>query len=269
MSSESLRLTPEEFARYREDGYLVPRYRLPDDTLAAMRRSYDELLAANSEISSDVMVGVHLETPGAQGVKGSRVWLDFAARPEILDMVAQLVGEDLILWGTTIFGKPARGGKETPWHQDGDYYPIRPLETLSIWVAIDDASPENGGMRFIPGSHRARKTFSHHWVENDDLTINQVCDAAHFDEAASRDLVLEAGQISFHDVYMIHGSHANRSTRRRAAFIVRLMPGHCHYDHELGVKLAAPHQGHDYGRRPLFLLRGRDRAGRNDFTIGH
>lgn len=263
------RLTTEERSRYREHGYLVPRYRLPGAALARMRDAYDRLLAGNPEIPSDFMLGPHLEVPGAQGVRGSREWLEFATRPEILDIAAQLIGEDLILWGTTIFGKPARVGKATPWHQDGEYYPIRPLETISVWIALDDATPDNGCMRFIPGSHRAHRLLSHHWQEDDALTINQVCDTEHFDEATAHDLVLEAGQMSFHDVYMIHGSHANASGARRAAFVVRLMPGTSHYDHALGRQMAQPHQAHDYGKRPLFLVRGRDRTGRNDFNIGH
>ena len=43
------------------------------------------------------------------------------------------------------------------------------------------------------------------------------------------------------------------------------MPGHCHYDHELGLRLAEPHKAHDYGKRALFLLRGRDRSGTERF----
>ena len=255
--------------RYRDNGFLVPDYRLADRALQRMRTAYDKLLADNPDIASDFMLGPHLEQPGAQGVRGSRQWLTFATQTEVLDIAEQLVGENLILWGTTIFGKPARTGKATPWHQDGDYYPISPLETLTVWVALDDAGPDNGCMRFIPGSHKSRTTFSHHWEEDDGLTINQVCDAQNFDEASAVDLVLEAGQMSFHDVYMIHSSRANTSGKRRAAFVIRIMPGHCHYDHALGQNMAQPHQAHDYGKRPLFLVRGQDLTGRNDFTIGH
>jgi ectoine hydroxylase-related dioxygenase (phytanoyl-CoA dioxygenase family) len=150
-----------------------------------MREAYARLLADNADIASDIMLGPHLEKPGAQGVIGSRVWLEFATQPALLDMAAQLVGNDLILWGTTIFGKPARCGKATPWHQDGDYYPIRPLETISIWIALDDVTPENGPMRFISGSHKARKIFSHHWEENKNLSINKVCDSEHYDESTA------------------------------------------------------------------------------------
>ncbi len=264
-----MKLTEAEIARYHEQGYLVPSYRLPSDVLGSMREAYARLLADNADIASDIMLGPHLEKPGAQGVIGSRVWLEFATQPALLDMAAQLVGNDLILWGTTIFGKPARCGKATPWHQDGDYYPIRPLETISIWIALDDVTPENGPMRFIPGSHKARKIFSHHWEENKNLSINKVCDSEHYDESTAYDLLLKAGEVSFHDVYMIHGSKANNTDQRRTAFVVRIMPGHCHYDHEFGQQMAEPHQAHDYGRRPLFLIRGRDMTGKNNFSIGH
>jgi len=269
MTGEPFRLTEDEIASYHELGYVIPSFRLSDETLRHLRDAYDRLISRNPEISSDLMLGPHMEKPGAQGLKGDKEWMDFVTQPELLDIAAQLIGEDLVLWGTTIFGKPANCGKRTPWHQDGDYYPIKPLETMSIWIAIDDATRENGCMRYIPGSHREHKLFSHHWEEGDDLVVNKICDSEHYDESTAVDLTLEAGQVSFHDIYMIHGSAANTTDKRRAALIVRLMPGTSHYDHQLGVEMAAPHQSHDYGRRPLYLLRGVDQTGLNDFKIGH
>ena len=265
----SHRLTDSEINTYREKGYVVPDYVLPDDVLAAMRSEYEKLLVANRDLGSDFLLGPHQEKPGAQGVKGSSVWFDFATHPDLMEMAAQLIGEDIILWGTTIFGKPARGGKGTPWHQDGDYYPIRPLETMTIWIALDDVTPENGPMRFIPGSHKGKKNYSHHREENPDLTIYDVCDSEHFDESTAEDLIIKAGQVSYHDVYMIHGSGPNLTDQRRAAFIVRLMPASSHYDHELGRIAGQKNASHDYGYRPLYLVRGRDACGKNDFTIGH
>ena len=263
-------LSLEETARYRRDGYVVPAdFRLPPDLLAEAKAEYDRLLAENAGIASDIMLGPHLTKVGAQGVKGSQFWYDLATQPALLDMAEQLIGPDIVLWGTTVFGKPAKGGKETPWHQDGDYYPIRPLETLTIWMALDDATVANGCLRFIPGSHRARKLYSHHWEENPDLTINLVCDSDQFEEATAEDLVLEAGQVSYHDVYMIHGSGANTTDHRRAAFVVRLMPAASVYDHDLGADYAKQHPTQDYGKRALFLVRGQDRSGRNNFEIGH
>lgn len=263
------RLTHQQIADYQRNGFVIPDYRVSEATLEKMRIAYKKLLADNPSIRADLILGPHLAVPGSQGVKGSPDWLDFATQRDIIDMVTQLIGNDVILWGTTLFGKPARNGKETPWHQDGDYYPIRPLETLSIWIALDDATVENGCMRFVPGSHKKRQLFGHHREENPDLTINVVCDREHFDESTTFNLELKAGQLSFHDVYMIHGSHANKTDRRRAAFVVRLMPGHCYYDHALGEEMGMAHRAHDYGRRPLFLIRGKDGSGKNDFAIGH
>ena len=265
----SVVLSLEQIATFHEKGYLVPNYQLPDELLAQMREQYEILLKENAAVSADFMMGPHFPKPGKQGIKGSKAWFEFATYPDLLDIAAQLIGEDIILWGTTIFGKPAKCGKETPWHQDGDYYPIRPLETLTIWIALDDVTEDNGPMRFIPGSHKARKLYSHHREQRDDLTINDICDSEHFDETTAQPLLLKAGQVSFHDVYMIHGSTANLTDQRRAAFIVRLMPGSCFYDHGLGREMGKKHQSHDYGYRPLFLVRGKDTTGKNDFTIGH
>ncbi len=263
-------LTAAEIERFKRDGYVVPSgYRLPAPVLARAKADYEKLLTDNAGVASDIMLGPHLSKRGAQGIKGGRGWLELATLPALMDMAAQLMGPDIILWGTTVFGKPPHSGKATPWHQDGDYYPIKPLETLTIWMALDDATPENGCMRFIPGSHRDRKLYSHHWEDDPGLTINLACDEDHFDESTAEDLVLQAGQVSFHDVYMIHGSGPNRTDRRRAGFVVRLMPASSYYDHALGAEFAKQHPAQDYGNRALFLLRGQDRSGRNDFSIGH
>ena len=69
------RLSAEELWRFHNDGFVVLDCRLPQDVVAEMREAYDELLSANPGFSSDFMLGPHLETTGAQGVRGSRRWL--------------------------------------------------------------------------------------------------------------------------------------------------------------------------------------------------
>ena len=79
------------------------------------------------------------------------------------------------------------------------------------------------------------------------------------------DLILEAGQISLHDVFLAHGSEPNRSANSRRGMTLRFMPTTSHYDRDieaeqnwrLGIKSSL--------RRPVFLMRGTDRCGRNDF----
>lgn len=266
-------LSAEEVARYHEDGLVIPQnYRVPEETLARIKDAYDRLLEANKDVpdfSPDFILGPHLEGDGSYGVKGDPEWLEFARIPEILDMVEQVAGPDLVLWGITIFGKPAQTGKETPWHQDGDYYPIEPLETTTVWISLDGSTPEQGCMRFIPGSHKPHRLYSHHWEHKDEYTLAQVIDDDQVDLNTARDIVLEPGQISIHDVYLVHGSGPNRSDRRRMGLVLRLLPATSFYNHDSGKNKEDAGSPHGYSNRALFLLRGEDKTGRNDFSRGH
>jgi hypothetical protein len=81
--------------------------------------------------------------------------------------------------------------------------------------------------------------------------------------------VLEPGQISLHDVYLVHGSDANHSSRRRMGLVLRIMPATSVYNHDSGKIKEDAGSPHGYSNRALFLLRGEDRSGRNNFTRGH
>ena len=263
------RLSEGEIAAYHRDGLVVPDYRIPEAMLGRMREALDRLLTDNPDMASDIMICPHDPHGSATKFTGSEAWLDFARQPEILDMVEQLIGPDIILWGTTLFGKPAGSGKETPWHQDGEYWPIRPLATCTAWIAIDESTPENGCLRYIEGSHRDRRVFSHHQDDRPDWTLNQELDADQLDESRARDVVLTPGQVSLHDIYLVHGSNTNRSARRRAGYVLRLMPATSHFDRALGAGISKRSKVVDFENRALHLLRGVDRCGKNNFATGH
>ena len=266
-------LSPEEIISYKESGLVIPTsYRVPESTLKRIDALYQKLLEenqSNPEFSANFILGPHLNADGSYGVKGDPAWLEFARIPEILDMLEQLIGADFILWGITIFGKPAKTGKTTPWHQDGDYYPIEPLETCTVWISLDGSTPEQGCMRYIPGSHRDRQIFSHHFEHRDDYTLAQVIDDGQVNLDQARDIVLEPGQISIHDVYLVHGSGPNLSDRRRMGLVLRIMPATSFYNHNSGKIKEDAGSPHGYSKRALFLLRGKDRSAKNDFEIGH
>jgi len=266
-------LSKQEIETYRRDGLVIPAgYRLPKATLEHINRLYQKLLEDNRDspgFSADFILGPHLDAAGTYGIKGDPEWLEFARVPEILNMVEQLIGPDFILWGMTIFGKPARIGKATPWHQDGDYYPIEPLETLTVWISLDGSTPEQGCMKFIPGSHRDHKIYKHHFEHRDDYTLAQVIDDDQVDLCQAQDIVLEPGQISLHDVYLVHGSDANLSDKRRMGLVLRIMPATSFYNHSSGKIKEDAGSPHGYSNRALLLLRGEDRSGRNNFIRGH
>ena len=101
-----------------------------------------------------------------------------------------------------------------------------------------------------------------------DYTLAQVIDEDQVDLSRACDIVLEPGQISLHDVYLVHGSGANLSERRRMGLVLRIMPATSFYNHDSGKIKEDAGSPHGYSNRALFLLRGVDRSGRNDFERG-
>jgi ectoine hydroxylase-related dioxygenase (phytanoyl-CoA dioxygenase family) len=184
-------------------------------------------------------------------------------------MVAQLIGDGVILWGCHFFCKPGGDGYETPWHQDGHYWPIRPLATCTVWIALDRSDRENGCLKVIPGSHRDHALMDHLHEDRDDLVLSQRMAAGTFDEADAVALELEPGQMSLHDVYMIHGADANRSDRRRAGVALRYMPATSVFERDLNPADGKSGIPVSFATRPLWLVKGVDRTGRNDFEVGH
>jgi ectoine hydroxylase-related dioxygenase (phytanoyl-CoA dioxygenase family) len=261
-------LTPSELDRYRREGYVIPRYRLPAREVDALRAAVDTLIADNPGIRPERLVNAHLEG-SAEGVKGSRLFLDLARAPALLDLVASAIGPDIVLWGCQVFCKPGGDGMEVPWHQDGHYWPIRPLATCTAWVALDESKPENGCMRVIPGSHRARALFPHLTEDRADVVLTQRASEDAFDARTAADVALEPGEMSLHDIYMIHGSNPNRSPKRRAGVAIRYMPATSHFDRALMPPSSANGYPIDFSQRPIWLLRGVDRSGKNDFAAGH
>ena len=264
-------LSDTEVEIYRRDGLVVPDFRLGADTVETLRKALDTLLARNPEADRNIIVCPHLTGYGPLAVEGDPVWLEIARRPDILDMVAQIMGPDVILWGTTIFGKPAGTGQVIPWHQDAPHWPIEPKATTSVWIALDPCTPENGCLRYIPGTHGGEVP---HIDINDkpegrDAAVRLILDPAAVSEDKARDVLLDPGQMAVLDTWLVHGSNPNRSPNRRAAFVLRFMPAASFFDHANGDE-AARRAGAitDYNSRPLYLMRGENTGG-SDLSIGH
>ena len=264
-------LTQVQLERYREDGFVVPDYRLPDGTVEAIREEHDRLLAGHPEFFNYCPNVLAFDL----------AFLNHARTPAVLDMVEQVLGPDFALWNASFFAKPAVHGFALPWHQDGEYWPIRPLATCTVWIAVDDATRENGCLQFIRGSHRSGRLLSHspprrraemdaarHRIHSSAaLTLDQELRDAGFDEDDVVELLLEAGQMSLHDVFLVHGSEANRSPHPRRALTLRYMPTTSAFDRGLARRIADEMGLMDHTQRTLFLMRGGDPSGGNDFRL--
>jgi phytanoyl-CoA dioxygenase PhyH len=206
-------LTRAEIAAFNRDGYLTGIRIFSGDEIAEQRRHFDTILAGV------LAAGGSSYSISTAHLKYSAVY-DLLTHPRIVSYVKDLLGENVIGWGSHYFCKLPRDGKAVTWHQDAIYWPLTPSKTVTAWLAIDDADTENSCMRFIPGSHLLGPLPHLPSGENEDNVLDQtVVDPTVIGSPV--DNVLRAGEISLHSDLLLHGSEANQSDRRRCGLTLR------------------------------------------------
>lgn len=248
-------LTDAQIDQYNLDGYVIPDFRIPDRVVQSIDDKVSALIEAQPEYRDNCSALLREDMSFAE----------YCLAPGILDMAEQILGPDIALWNMSLFGKPAHNGKATPWHQDGEYWPIRPLATCTVWIAIDDSTVENGCLQVIRGSHKARKLGRHQHNPSSALTLNEELLASEFDERDAVNIELKRGQVSLHDVFLMHGSQPNRSDKIRRGITMRLMPTTSHYDRDVANEMHRGRGKLNLAEHPVLLLRGIDQCGMNEF----
>jgi phytanoyl-CoA hydroxylase len=129
----------------------------------------------------------------------------------IIGLVADLLGPKPIMHGEMALCKPARIGTEKPWHQDGAYFSFVPPEAgVDIWIALDDATVENGCMHVLPGAHRLGPK-KH--IHRDDCELAE----GRLDLSQAVPVELHAGGILLFSTILPHQTPPNFSNQRRRA----------------------------------------------------
>ena len=253
---------------YEINGLVKAPFVLPGFLIDKMLESLEKLLSDNPNIPPESLICPHISYGATHNARSAAKWLDYASNPDILDLVEQLIGPNIVLWGSQVFCKPPQHGKGVPWHQDGHYWPIKPLATCSVWIALDPANSLNGCMQYIPGSHISKKLVPHTTSLDKQVVLGEKIAMDGIDEAKAADNSLAKGEFSLHDVYLIHGSLPNKSKKRRAGFVIRYMPSNSLFSRVPGLK---NQRGvtFDMSNRPIWLLRGKDESQNNNFEVGH
>lgn len=247
-------LYQEQIEHYHENGYVIPDFQMPEATLDRIKERHAALVERRPDFRNYCPALLDQD----------EAFVEVCNNAAILDMVEQLIGQDIALWNSSFFAKPALNGQRTPWHQDGKFWPIRPLATCTAWLAVDDATIENGCLRIIRGSHKDRAIKAHNALGDDaEVTLFEELDPSTYEEADAVDLVLKAGQISLHDVFLLHGSEANASPNPRRGLTMRFMPTTSLFDREIAAADARERNIVDHSMRPVYLMRGADRHGGN------
>jgi ectoine hydroxylase-related dioxygenase (phytanoyl-CoA dioxygenase family) len=208
-----LTLTRRDIAAYNRDGYLKPIRVLSDEEVGDFRAYFDDLLA------KVIAAGGDSYSISTAHLKHGRVY-DLLTHPKIVAAVKDILGEDVIGWGSHFFCKMPHDGKAVAWHQDGSYWPLTPSKTATVWLAIDDADTENACMQFIAGSHLFRHIPYRTSGDGEGNVLNQTVDNPMQYGSLVND-ELKAGEISIHADLLLHGSAANNSDRRRCGLTLR------------------------------------------------
>jgi hypothetical protein len=229
---ERYKLTGEQISSFHENGYLAGIKVLEEwqvdklneelpGIMDAANPGHDLLYEFHSNESTDPdkvlfhALGHWRMTPGFHDV----LW-----NPAFVSVASQLLGNKAVrFWHDQLFCKPARHGGVVAWHQDYSYWTrTKPMQHLTAWTGLDDATIENGCLHYIPGSHK--------WgfLNKPVLTGEMEGLKAFLDNEQqqmlkkSRPIELKKGYATFHHPLLVHGSFENKSDHPRRAFVINV-----------------------------------------------
>ncbi len=227
-------LSPSEIQQYRQDGFLVIEDFLSPDELEQWRSALEEAVSKRNGSKLPNRKEVYGKGDDADKAYFANVfdqlinlWQDNEKMRKIMfderlgKLAAQLSGADGIrIWhDQALIKKP--WANPTSWHLDTPYWSFSDRRALSIWVALDDATYENGCLFFIPGSYH-RTTFENPGIGKN---MGAIFDTyPEFRASKSVAATMKAGSCSFHNGLTIHGAHANMTPGFRRAMTCAYMP---------------------------------------------
>lgn len=207
-------LSEAEVSRFEEDGFLViddvfsdadvERLRAASEG-EAVRKALDEKGIAEKTVH---LLAITTFDP---------VFMELASHPKIVDRIRPLIGDDIQLEHSKLATKPvAKGRGPFHWHQDFAFFPHTNTSLVAVMVMLDDATPENGCMQIVRGSHR--------WGLLDHMQDGRFTGACQEsdrwqDASLIADVTPKAGGISIHHCLALHGSEPNLSGKPRRGLV--------------------------------------------------
>ncbi len=210
------RLSQDQFAQFRDDGYVFPVSILDDAEVVDLRGRIEAFESAQG-------------TPvnGAQRNKSHLLfkWLDDLIRDDrIVDVMEAILGPNILCWNTLFWTKEAGSEQFVSWHQDSNYWGLAGGEVVTAWLALSEASLESGCMRVLPKTHLGPPMVHEDlYHANNMLTRGQEI-TRDIDEAQAVAMPLKPGQMSLHNIRLAHASGPNRSADRRIGISLHYMP---------------------------------------------
>jgi hypothetical protein len=233
-------LTDTQVTHFREQGWLAPMRAMDAEhaaDCAARIAAYETKMGESANRS--LKIKGHLAMP----------WVvELGRNPAILDVLEDLMGPDILLFGASIFAKGGKDRAYVSWHQDSAYFGLDPHEEITAWVAFTRTTAENGALQVLPGTHLGPDLVHEETHAPDNMPARgQSLRIA--DESSAVTIALQPGEFSLHHERTAHGSKQNRTAASRIGFAFFYLPTH--------VRSTV-------GRRSATLVRGVDRYGHWD-----
>lgn len=215
------RVTPAQAAAFDTDGFFVLEDAIDPatvttlvDAIEPLDREVMEFLATRPDGRFSI-AGVDTVSIALHPAARSDACRDFCRSRLMTDLTHDLVGPDVRLyWDQAVYKRP-RGTEPVLWHQDNGYTYIEPQAYLTVWVALTDATPDNGCIRVLPGEHR-RGTLAHR-----ETPIGFECCV---DPAGALEVPVRAGDVVVFSSLTPHATGRNVTDAIRRAYIVQYAP---------------------------------------------
>jgi ectoine hydroxylase-related dioxygenase (phytanoyl-CoA dioxygenase family) len=262
---QDLEISHAAYSDWCNLGYWLAPPILSELNIDELRRHADSVMAGQYDLNRSPIVDPwhrRQEQDSIQVVDNPH-WCDSAIRDLALALplgkiAARLLGCSTVrLWACQLLYKPSGGHPSAivGWHQDMDYWQCaEPPDMLTAWVPLDAVERRNGGIQFIPGSHRygllGLASFLDCNLEHQSTRIREIIGGFNIENPH-----LAAGQISFHHCLTIHSSGPNYADSVRRAISIHLMAGHTKYrpgtgcDHHPNVRLFSGKAGQVFAGR--------------------
>jgi len=205
-------LSSNQLKQYENDGFISPINIFSKEKAKKIR---DEIELIENRIPGE------LEKSGRYNAHLISPLLDEVTHnSKILNAVQSVIGENILVCGTTLFIKNPNEKGFVSYHQDAKYIGLEPHNWVTAWVAITDSNEENGCMRMWSGSHKDNlKEHDQKFNEGNLLTRGQT--VKNVPKEKTTPLILKAGQMSLHHPTVVHGSDLNKSNDRRIGFVIQ------------------------------------------------
>ena len=205
-------LSSNQLKQYEDEGFVSPINIFSKEKAKDIRNEI-ELIEKKfpEELEKSGRYNAHLISPLLDEVTHNS---------KILDAVQSLIGENILVCGTTLFIKNPNEKGFVSYHQDAKYIGLEPHNWVTAWVAITDSNEENGCMRMWSGSHKDDlKEHDQMFNKGNLLTRGQTVKNVPIEKTTP--LILKAGQMSLHHPKVVHGSDLNKSNDRRIGFVIQ------------------------------------------------